>query len=202
MTNDNTNNLQSDAALDEALASLAPGRPPARDLWQGIESRLDTQPVTARRRSPWRYAMAASMVGVLVGGLVLVPKAPEQAPITIASGPSPETAQAEQPWEPMLATFRQAERAIRTSAKPVAASPSNTPDNAQPLAGTLELERAINKLEAQSAELREQLKTDPNDIDNIQTLARVERRRLELIRLITELDQAPDGGFSNADASF
>lgn len=196
------NKTTGDAALDRALAELAPGVPPTRDLWSAIEARLDEHPAVASRRSPWRYAMAASMVGVLVGGLVLAPKAPEPSPITVASGPMPEASPSDEPWAPMLATFRQAEQAIRTSSQPVAASPSNRPDDAEPLAGTLELERAINKLEAQSAELREQLKADPNDIDNIQTLARVERRRLELIRLITELDQAPDGGFSNADATF
>lgn len=201
MTEDN-NQSSHDAALDRALAELAPGRQPPNDLWAGIEARLDEHPVVARRRSPWRYAVAASMVGVLVGGLVLAPQAPEPPPITVASGPMPQEPASEEPWANMLATFRQAEQTIRTSSQPVVASPSNTPDNAQPLAGTLELERAIDKLEAQSATLREQLKADPNDIDNIQTLARVERRRLELIRLITELDQAPDGGFSNADATF
>lgn len=191
-----------DTQLDQALGQLSPGVSPNTDLWPGIAAQLDAPAATTRRRSPWRYAMVASMVGVLVSGLIFAPRTPEPAPITVASGPAASTAQAEQPWQPMLDTFRQAERAIRTSTQPVAASPSNTPDNAEPLAGTLELERAIDKLELQSAELREQLKSDPHDVDNIQTLARVERRRLELIRLITQLDQAPAGGFSNADASF
>ena len=61
---------------------------------------------------------------------------------------------------------------------------------------------AIQKLEQQSAQLREALKADPNDIDTIQTLARVERRRLELIRLVAQLDQAPAGGLSHADITF
>ena len=198
--------IEDDKQFDRALAEL-PERPegiaPQHDLWPGIEARLDEQAAAPRVRTPWRYAMAASLVGVLVTGLVLAPQAPEPAPITVASGPaaSPSNSEAAEPWAPMLAEFRQAEQAIRASTQQTAAT-TPRPQDAEPLAGSLELERAITKLENQSAALREQLKTDPNNIDNIQTLARVERRRLELIRLITTLDQAPDGGFSNADASF
>jgi hypothetical protein len=56
---------------------------PPRDLWQGIEARLDAQPVAAvRRRSmhPWLMAAAVAAVAVFGGSLGLrlaAPGAPE-----------------------------------------------------------------------------------------------------------------------------
>lgn len=188
-----------DGQLDQALRSLDPERTPDRDLWPGIAERLDQAP--RHRRHPWRYAAAAGLVAAIAGGLMLAPRAPEAPPITVASGPEavPRAAHDAEPWGPMLATFRQAEQAIRASAP----QPEHAPQgDAAPLAGTRELETAIQKLEQQSAALREALKADPNNVDTIQTLARVERRRLELIRLVAQLDQAPAGGLSHADITF
>ena len=192
----------SDTRLDQALRGLNPERAPDRDLWPDIADRLDAAPAR-RTRSPWRYALAASLVGAIAAGVVLAPPAPDTAPVLVAAAPDTGADTAEEPWAPMLASFRQAEQTIRASTRAAEPDQASAPaSEAAPLAGSQELEMAIQKLEQQSAQLREALKADPNDIDTIQTLARVERRRLELIRLVAQLDQAPAGGLSHADITF
>jgi hypothetical protein len=65
--------------LDAALASLPREIAPARDLWGGVEQRLD--PVVPRRRSPLMWQLAAAVVLVVGSSLITATLVRREAPV-------------------------------------------------------------------------------------------------------------------------
>lgn len=59
--------------LDRALAALPHEVPPDRDLWAGIQTRLDAEPAASpRERRRWAWQLAAAVALVAISSLVTV----------------------------------------------------------------------------------------------------------------------------------
>lgn len=83
--------MNNDDKLQKSVDRLARDIAPGRDLWPGIETRIQRR---QRARAPWAYGLAASfLVAVAAGGLWfgLARHAPEAgAPAELAASTSPE----------------------------------------------------------------------------------------------------------------
>jgi len=89
MTQHNSPGAELGASPVPGLDTLARERLPERDLWAGIEARMQ-RPV-ARRRSPlvWPYALAASLSAAVLAGVLLRPVPPQTAAIVAAATAPP-----------------------------------------------------------------------------------------------------------------
>lgn len=176
------------AALDDPMpdARVLPAVMPTRDLWPDIDARIATRvlalPTTADQRAalaPWRrWAAAAALVAVSVGGTYLAMRTRDTAPPTgdLAADPRPTTSagltMVKRPSgrETLAAEVQQLERALAERA------PALEPTTAAAIRRSLAIiDRAI-------ADARAALAADSSNVLLDQQLTRVLGKKAELMR--------------------
>jgi hypothetical protein len=176
-----------------AAAPHYPGRAPERDLWKGIEARLDDPDVVSigsrpasvpsPRRFGWPALIAASLATAVVGAgsvwLALKDSAPVSTPIATQPVPITPRATSTERWNAAFAETKY-DAAVLDLEQLLAAGQSRLDT-----ATVRSVEESLAKIDAAIAEARAAIQRDPANAYLNRQIAANMRRKLNLLRTAT-----------------
>ena len=171
----------SDRKLLDSLAGLPREREPHKDLWPGIEARLQEQSVAGQRpdssRLPRRFAIAAMLAVAVISAY--------QLGLQRGSVIDQENLLAAYEAYRLEGLSNEYTGAIREAAA-LTAQQTETRMPAETVAG---MQASMNNILETEAMLREALKAEPGNEYLATLLVRLQSRQLELIREIPQIEQ-------------